>query len=126
MNNKTLKTLTKGVARLLDYERSLSKAGREVTASSAANSLEAIKKANKRVLRNMAANIPPIIERQNGKIHRGNRLIVVARDRENGFVRYYKVSTRSDDVFSLTGNIRKKVSQKILKDYSKYGTEKNR
>ncbi len=55
----------------------------------------------------------------------GRREPATARDRENGFVRYYKVSTKSEDVFSLTGNIKKKVSQKILKDYSKYGTEKN-
>lgn len=125
---RTLNALTKGSARLLDYRRSLSKIGRDVTTSSKEKSVRIITEANKNVLTNMAAQIPLIVERKNHKTQGGSRsrFIVVARDRANGFVRYYKVSTKSNKAFAFTENIEKKVSKRILKDLSQYETKKNR
>lgn len=126
MKDTTFKTLAKGTARLLDYKRSLSKVGRDLTTSPVEKSVKIITEANKNVLINMAAQIPSITIGKSHKIHRNGPFFVMARDRKNGFVRYYKVSTKSNEAFAFTGNIKKKVSKKILKDYSKYETEKTR
>jgi hypothetical protein len=126
MKHRTLKALTKGSARLLDCKRSLSKIGRDVTTSSVEKAVRIITEASKNVLENMAAQIPSIVERENHKTPGGSRsrFIVIARDRANGFVRYYKVSTKSNKAFAFTENIERKVSKRILKDLSDLGPGK--
>lgn len=117
MKGRTFKTLTKGAARLLDYQGSLSKAGRDATTSSVEKSALTLKKNNNGVMRNMAEAMPGIIRKMAHKRSTGGQFLVTVRSKDTGFVSQFKISVKHGKTFDVTADsIKVRDRKKILED----------